>query len=246
VTTLARLMARLSPRGGFRSEVEFWERELTLEGEFSEPIRNTLEPHRLEASFPGHLIPLIEELKFRFDEPLRALDVGSGPLSLLAHGGREGWFELCCADPLADEYKRLLDRYGHKGTASLTRCYGEEIVERFGEGSFHLVYSANALDHTQSPARVVEAMTRTLKPGGVLAIHVFTREGTFNHFHGLHQHDLFLGKGGELFCESRLWPLRRPGRRRSLTAGLGLEVLSYTEPTEEIKSPLALVCRKRG
>lgn len=52
MNTVARLMARLSPRGGFRSEVEFWERELTLEGEFSEPIRNTLEPHRLESSFP--------------------------------------------------------------------------------------------------------------------------------------------------------------------------------------------------
>ena len=194
--------------------------------------------------FPRDLPPLVGALQERFGSKLRALDVGCGPASLLSLGHLRGWFDLTGVDPLADHYHQALAGQHRRPAGVLRAGFGENLADLFAPESFHLVFTCNALDHTQSPGRVVEQMCRVLAPGGVLFVQGYVREGSANRFHGLHQHDLYLLSEGRLMCRSRAWPRRfgRPGR--SLSDELPLAVVNQTAPSSEVKSHLRVVYRK--
>ncbi len=194
--------------------------------------------------FPPDLAPVAGALQERFAAPLAALDVGCGPSSLLSLGHLRGWFELTGVDPLADRYRAALEASGRTPAATLLAGFGEHLSKLFAPESFHLVFTCNALDHTQDPGRVVEQMSRVLAPGGVLFIQGYVREGSANHFHGLHQHDLYLRSGGRLMCRTRRWPLRRGRHGVCISDGLPLEPIWQTTPSSEVKSPLQVVYRK--
>merc|ERR1711924_551594 len=53
----------------------------------------------------------------------------------------------------------------------------ERLLEHFSEGSFDLVHSRNALDHTWNPAQALEAMLQLLQPEGVLYLLHYRNEG---------------------------------------------------------------------
>ena len=52
--------------------------------------------------------------------------------------------------------------------ARILNATGENLP--FPDGSFDIVYSANVLEHTNDPARVLQEAVRVLKPGGTLQI----------------------------------------------------------------------------
>ena len=194
--------------------------------------------------YPPDLAPIVGALQARFGHNLRALDVGCGPASLLSLGRLHGWYELTAVDPLADRYREALGDRGRTPAVQLTTGFGEDLAALFPAESFHLVFTCNALDHTQSPGRVVEQMSRVLAPGGVLYIQGYVREGSANRFRGLHQHDLYLLSEGRLMCRTRAWPLRRVRRGASISDGLPLEAVEQTAPSSEVKSPLRVIYRK--
>ena len=196
--------------------------------------------------FPPDMAPIIGALQERFEAPLRALDVGCGPASLLSLGHLRGWFELTGVDPLADYYRAELARHGRAPVGEIVQGFGEGLTDLVAPESFHLAFTRNALDHTQSPRRVVEQMCDALVPGGVLCIQGYVREGSANHFHGLHQHDLYLLSGGRLMCRTRAWPRRQGAAAHGVTDGLPLEVIRQTAPSSEVKSPLQVIYRKTG
>lgn len=239
-------LARLKLHSGFEDEMRFWRKELTLEGEYPQEVAATLDPALMESAYPAGLDSYVDELRERFGPGLRALDVGCGPASVLGFGQVTGRFELTGVDPLADQYREVLEREGHAEHSALVQGFGEDLGTLFAAESFDLVYSRNALDHTQSPGETVRQMARVLKPGGVLFLQTYVREGTANNFHGLHQHDLYLEAEGRLLCRTRLWPLRRGGRARCISGGLGLEIAEQSDPSIEVRSDLKAVYRKRG
>ncbi len=53
---------------------------------------------------------------------------------------------------------------------------GDLLRLPFAEGSFDHIYSLGVLDHTPDPRRAFLGLTRLLKPGGRIAIWVYTRE----------------------------------------------------------------------
>jgi len=200
----------------------------------------------MAAVYPARLDPYIADLQERFGGRLRVLDVGCGPISLLSRGQLQGVFDLSGVDPLADEYREMTQRLGKQLVGAIQKGFGERLSALFEPASFDLVFCCNALDHTQSPGQTVSEMCRVLRPGGTLFLQGYSREGSANRFHGLHQHDLYILDGGRLMCEDRLWPLRRGGRARCISESLPLDVLSQSEASAVIKSPMLAVYRKRS
>jgi SAM-dependent methyltransferase len=228
---------------GFESELSFWEQELSLMGAYSEDILNRLNPERMERVFPHYLRSLLEQLSSAFGSIPRVIDVGSGPLSMLAHGGRRGWLELTAADPLAHKYLQLLARHGYEPNCALVQVFGEELSSVFSENKFDLAWIHNALDHTQSPERVLHEIVKIVRPGGYVYIQGWTREGTGEGWNGLHQHDLYLLPGPILACESRLGTGEMTPVRH-ITEGLPIVSVEATDPVQTVRSWMKLVCRK--
>ncbi len=137
-------------------------------------------------------------------ELLRVLDVGSGPMSTLFTRAEDSPIELVCADPLADTYNALLDEYGYHDAPRIQKVMGEELSAKFGEGSFHYVSSANALDHCEDPAKTFAEMYRVCRPGGLIVVTSVENEGERQHYRGLHQWNLSADDRGLWLSERNL------------------------------------------
>lgn len=216
-----------------------------MEGEHAEFVAASFNPEQMSRVYPREVTPYIAEIRSRREGPLRVLDVGCGPCSVLSHGHLQGQFELSGVDPLADDYRELVRAQGLSTVGSLQKGFGESLSSLFPADSFDLVFCCNALDHSQSPGKTLAEMCHVLRPGGTLYLQGYSREGSANHFHGLHQHDLFMLSGGRLVWQQRRWPLRRAGRTRCLTEALPLDIVFQTDESAVVKSPLRAVYRKR-
>jgi SAM-dependent methyltransferase len=132
---------------------------------------------------------------------IRAVDLGSGPMSHLRWGVMHGIINLTPVDPLLPLYELAVSR--HLGPGAALRgpaCLGEDLASHLPAESFDLVYTANALDHTKRPADVVLQCAQVLRPGGRLAIAVSTREGTRQSWDQFHKTDIYLSDGKPVFC----------------------------------------------
>lgn len=119
-------------------------------------------------------------------EDVAILDVGSGPLTSVGrvHPGHK--LSVVAVDPLADDYVELLREGGLDVPVLPQRCGGEELLERFGEGSFDIAYALNSLDHSADPMLVLRNMVGVLRPGGRVAITHMRNEGERNGYFGIH------------------------------------------------------------
>ncbi len=73
--------------------------------------------------------------------------------------------------------------------------FAEDLEVLLPDDEFDVIYTQNALDHTQQPARVIENMARKLAPHGLAVIQVATREGTRQKWDQLHKTDIYLKNG---------------------------------------------------
>lgn len=239
-----RALARVGLDRRLREEATFWRRELTLSGSYAEFVAASLDPALMDRVYPVGIDPYVADLTLRFAAPPRTLDIGCGPVSLLALGRLRAAFTLTGIDPLADRYRKFLAAIGHPADWPLVAGYGEDIGRLFPPNSFDLIFCCNALDHTQSPDRVLAAACAVLRPGGTLYLQGYVREGSANQFRGLHQHDLYWDAQQGLMWGRRAWPLRRARQARSLTAGLPLEILAHSEASDLAGASLLAVYRR--
>src|SRR5215204_6388762 len=156
----------------FLNELDYWEYILTenSDGLFNQQIR--------DAAFPAELRSCVSELRLAGVRLPRLLEVGSGPLSILASGVDENLFTIVAADPLACQYRDLLKLYDVTYPIQPVPAGGESLVKSFGPQSFDIVYSSNALDHTSSPQQCIQQMCRVVRPGGFILLEGFVREGS--------------------------------------------------------------------
>ena len=207
---------------GFGDELKYWDRELSMSGSYPDAIRKRTSADRMIEEFPHYLMPYFDGLRSAAAPNLpNILDVGSGPLSMLAWGHVTRLFDLTAVDPLADRYLELLGKHGHSPNCRLVQGYGEDLAAIFEGRQFDMVWIHNALDHSQSPANVVRAMATVVRPGGYLVIQGWSREGTAEGWNGLHQHDLYLTFPARLCCQSR------GGEPLHIDQGLSLEVVDW-------------------
>jgi SAM-dependent methyltransferase len=198
-------------RPGFASEIEFWDSYLA-----SHPP-GISDAALKAAAFPAALTSRLPDTR---GVP-RVLELGPGPVSLLAWGVEQCRFDLLAVDPLATQYARMLRRYGLAYPVRPVPGSGEWLRRVAADGSFDAAYSSNALDHARSPQECLRNLVRAMKRGGSIVLEGFCREGTNSGWEGLHRHDL-VPDGGHLLHYDRR------GRCTNLTAGLGVRCLSQT------------------
>jgi SAM-dependent methyltransferase len=220
-SALGRLRRRLPPRrppAPFEEELAFWRTYLLDHG------REACDRTRWEAVFPSPLLGHVERLRAQRARSPKLLEVGSGPVSLLAWGVDQGLFELTAIDPLAREYARLTRELPCSYPVTPTLGFGEDLLTRFSPSTFDLAYSGNALDHASSPRRCMEELTQVVDDGGIIYCEGFVREGTNAGWQGLHRHDL-VPEGGHLVRYGR------DGQRSAVSEGLPLELLAQSVHT---------------
>ena len=137
--------------------------------------------------FPARLAELLPG-----DPPWRVLDVGSGPVSVL---GLDARVALTQADPLAAEYLELLQEIDLDPPGVLVAANGERLTETFGRKAFDMVYSHNALDHTENPLVMLRQMLEVVRPGCWVVAETYRNEGHGNRYHGLHRWNFDLVDG---------------------------------------------------
>ena len=81
----------------------------------------------------------------------RVLDVGCGPLTVLGKKFQNSRLNITGVDPLADQYMQMLTELGVVPPFEARQGFGEEVNRYFPHNHFDLVYSRNALDHSQHP-----------------------------------------------------------------------------------------------
>jgi SAM-dependent methyltransferase len=102
---------------------------------------------------------------------------------------------VTAVDPLADHYRGLLERFDLKPPVETIACRGEEVAERFGENSFDVGYSRNALDHAADPIQAIESLVGVVRPGGAIVLTHNRREGEAQHYEQLHQWNFDVQEG---------------------------------------------------
>ena len=209
---LMRLLYRLRRATGgpdYLDEIDYWQQILTERS----PL---LHDHKLRGeAFSRELREALADVQRRGNSRPRLLEVGSGPVSIIAAGVDERLVDVTAVDPLARVYRDLLSLNGLDYPVRPRPGRGEYLRRLFGPRAFDVVYSSNALDHTTSPRRCLEQMCEVLKTGGYLVLEGFINEGSNGKWIGLHQHDLSPSDG-------QLIDVDRHGTRSVLTAGLPL------------------------
>jgi SAM-dependent methyltransferase len=170
-------------------EVRYWAEALSA-ADAREQFANRLDPRAPVDDV--NLVRAIEELS---GEEVKILDVGSGPLTSVGktHPGRR--LEIVAADPLADEYARVLREAGIEAPVVPVACGGEELVERFGPASFDVAYALNSLDHSADPMAVIGNMLTVASPGGRVALTHMRCEGERNGYFGIHFWNMDIQEG---------------------------------------------------
>ncbi len=155
-----------------------------------------------------------------FEPPYRCIDVGCGPTSQFFTEDLKNRkdLEILTVDPLAETYNHLHIKYKTKYDIKCLMGYGEKLTELFPENHFHLVYSQNAIDHSQSPEDFFKKSYQILIKGGYLVLYGFIKEGTAARWLGLHQWDIEVEKG-QLLLTSR----DRIINKKIMTNVLGIE-----------------------
>jgi SAM-dependent methyltransferase len=123
-------------------------------------------------------------------DPVRMLDVGSGPLTTLGTEWPGRTVEIVAVDPLAEPYGQLLAEVGIDPPVPPRAIRGEHLLEHFPQGSFDVVHAANSLDHTADPVLTLQQMLGVARPGGVVCLIHHIDVGELEDYHGLHQWNL--------------------------------------------------------
>jgi SAM-dependent methyltransferase len=193
----------------YAAELDFWQDYIARHS------ARVSDPQCWESAFPADLRRWVEMVSGERGQP-EVLELGSGPVSLLAWGVAERLFHLTAVDPLADEYAMLMAGCPYPVKPMLG--FGEQLSGLFPPRSFDLAYSSNALDHTGNPRQCMEQLAMMVKDGGLVYCEGFLREGTNAEWQGLHQHDLVPEDGHLVAYDMK-------GQRVVVTEGLGLECL---------------------
>ena len=147
-----------------------------------EDLKNRLNPDSMLGGQRDYLPPDRKNLKI--------LDIGSGPLTTLGKRLPGRNLTIVAADPLADEYNKLMDECGITPLIRPVSANVENLSTLFDPDTFDLVHMMNALDHSYDPIQGIRQMLRVVKKDcNILLIHR-ENEAEFENYSGFHQWNL--------------------------------------------------------
>jgi 2-polyprenyl-3-methyl-5-hydroxy-6-metoxy-1,4-benzoquinol methylase len=132
------------------------------------------------------------------------LDVGAGPVTDLGkiHGSKI--LSITAVDPLADEYARLIAKYGLEPPVRTRKGAGEHLLELFGKNAFDVVFGQRCIDHAVDPAACVWNMVEVCRVGGIVALAHEENLAENAAYRGLHQWNFSL-KDSNLIVSGALY-----------------------------------------
>src|SRR5215204_6913720 len=168
------------------SEVEWWREWLAAKGQTWRPgeYASALDPQQPLQDY------VIECLDAPPGATVSILDVGAGPLTKLGKRWEGRTVRITAVDPLAAEYRRLLDEFGITPLVQTQPGEVERLADFFPANHFDLVYMQNALDHSYDPLLGIRQMLEVVKPGCCVLLRHFVDEGESGGYGGFHQWNL--------------------------------------------------------
>ncbi len=158
----------------------------------------------------------------------RVLEVGSGAHGLIFFFDAANKLGV---DPLADHYRQLFPAWQDR--AETVAAFGESLP--FEDSSFDIVLCDNVVDHAESPRKIVEEISRVLRPGGLLYFTVNVHHPIYHWAATLHAAWQAAGMSFEItpFADHTVHLTRAAAAR--LFDGLPFETLSEADDIAEIK-----------
>lgn len=187
---------------GVNFEVGFWQNYLNKQGAWwPDDYRGRIDPHK---PFDNLVEAAIHDTGSR---AIEILDVGAGPITALGYESKRFDIRITAVDPLADAYSVLLREAGVTPPVTTQMCFGENLLQHFGQRRFHVCHSSNALDHSMDPRTILLAMAQLLHPHGLLFVKTLKNEGEQTGYSGLHnwnfdkddKNDFILWRGKERY-----------------------------------------------
>lgn len=129
--------------------------------------------------------------------PIRALDVGAGPISNVGIATARGPIELHACDALAELYAPLLAANGVRPYVHTVFALAERLTDVYAENSFDVVTIENALDHAFDPFIGIGEMLRVCRTGGHVLLYHAEDEAERECYSGFHQWNVS-ERGGRL------------------------------------------------
>ena len=159
---------------------------------------------RNDNAFPDGIIGEVHKLKDQVFKVkiLKTLEIGSGPNSNLSYWVDNELLEVTAIDPLADVYEKIMRKLNYKYPITPIKIKGEEILEHFGEETYHIVFAQNSLDHVEDPIKCFNNANNVLKKGGFLFVCSNIKEGTRKSWTGMHKYDIYV-ENNELLLASQ-------------------------------------------
>lgn len=176
-----------------RAELRFWAEELSHYVEWYQGRRRTLYKTPCPEENGQNVVPqlhvsailtwaklhqcpkYLHDLQLTKDafRGLKVLDVGSGPIpSATCFEGAD----IYALDPLAEFYESI--GYSRTPFPDVHFCEAKAEKMPFSSHFFDVVLSVNAIDHVDDFEQTAAEISRVLKPGGKLAMHVHYHPAT--------------------------------------------------------------------
>lgn len=134
--------------------------------------------------------------------PVRILDVGSGPITKLGKKHPSRQLEITATDLLANEYDRLFSELGVEPLVRTVFADAERLEGQFGQNAFDIIHGQNSIDHTSNPLRAIEQMLAVCKPLGYVILYHAENEGQREQYQQLHQWN-FTCENGDFIIRDR-------------------------------------------
>ena len=209
---------------GIEYEIAYWKNKLTQQGFVN------MEEQEIDAEIARYLPQTgIEQIKI--------LDVGCGPTCTIGGRYRGQRLEIVGIDPLSDAYGRLLKELHINQPYRTLTGFGEELQQHFENNTFDLVFSKNALDHSQKPYDAIKSMVAVCKENACVVFSVFTNEALNANYVGFHQWN-FSEIGGSLLW----WNPSQAFILDECVEGLPYSIRFERLPKSTRKFPVRLTC----
>jgi len=170
------------------SEAVYW--DLLLRSRVANGTAPELE--RADRPVKASLRPLIEQVP---TEPVRILEVGSGPIASVGFSLPGRRLQITATDVLAKQYDWILRRHNIKPAVRTIYADAERLTAQFGADAFDLVYASNCIDHMQDPLAAIREMVNVVRPGRNVVMEHLLDEGAHQDYAGLHQWNLHAEDG---------------------------------------------------
>lgn len=173
-----------------RTEVKYWRRWAMTEGlHWRDDFKM-----RFDAGAPvqQHVARVADRVA---GKTVEILDVGAGPATVLGKTHPSKTLVITPTDPLAREYNRVLDEFGHRPPVRTIYAEAESLRSQLGGRQFDIVHAQNSLDHSRDPIAGIEEMLALAKPGGFLVLLHEENEGQNELYYALHKWDFHCDDG---------------------------------------------------